>query len=72
MAGQSQQFAVRSYAVLRVIDFMGKEIRTLVDAEMVPGEHQVTFDATGLPAGVYFYQIQLPGVIETKKMVVCK
>ena len=69
MAGQSQQFAVRSYAVLRVIDFMGKEIRTLVDADMTHGEHQLTFDASGLPAGVYFSKLQADGLLEVGKMV---
>jgi hypothetical protein len=68
----SWQSAVRSHVVLRVYDFMGSEIRILVDDDMAPGEHQVTFDAYGLQAGVYFYQLQANGVVETKKMVVCR
>ena len=48
---------------------MGKEIRTLVDCEMTPGEHHVAFDASDFPAGVYFYQLQVNATVETKKLV---
>ena len=65
----SRQSAVSSQGVIKVFNFMGKEVRTLVDEEMKPGKHQVTFDASGLPAGVYFYQIQMNGYIETNKMI---
>ncbi|MCX6251462.1 MAG: T9SS type A sorting domain-containing protein [Bacteroidetes bacterium] len=66
----SSQLAVSSQVVLKVYDFMGKEVRTLTDGEMEPGEHQVTFDGYGLPAGVYFYQLQVNGIVETKKMII--
>jgi hypothetical protein len=39
---------------------------------MVKGEHQVTYDAAGLPAGVYYYQIQAGKRIETKRMIIIK
>jgi photosystem II stability/assembly factor-like uncharacterized protein len=65
----SPHLAVSSHEILKVYDFMGKEIRTLVDKDMVPGEYKVTFYAAGLPAGVYFYQLQVNGHIETKKMI---
>ena len=65
----SWQSAVGSQIVIKVFDFMGKEVRTLVDDEMAPGEHQITFDASGLSAGVYFYQLQVDGTVETKKMI---
>jgi subtilisin-like proprotein convertase family protein len=60
------------HVVLKVFDFMGKEIRTVVDGEMMTGDHQVTFDASGLPSGIYFYRLQANGVVETKKMIVSK
>jgi hypothetical protein len=68
----NQQSAVGSYVKLKVYDFMGKEIRTIVDAKMDPGEHQVTFDATGLPAGVYFYRLEGRGESVTKKLLLIK
>jgi photosystem II stability/assembly factor-like uncharacterized protein len=68
----SWQLAVGSHVTLKIYDFLGSEIRTLVDEDMLPGEHQVTFDASGLPAGVYFYQLQANGMVETKKMTICR
>jgi len=68
----SFKFAVHGKVILKIYDFMGKEIATLVNADFTSGEHRVTFDATGLPAGMYFYQLQANGIVETKKMKVCK
>jgi photosystem II stability/assembly factor-like uncharacterized protein len=68
----SWQLAVGSHLTLKIFDFLGKGVKTLVDADMAPGEHQVAFDASGLPEGVYFYQLQANGMVETKKMVICK
>jgi photosystem II stability/assembly factor-like uncharacterized protein len=68
----SRQLAVCSHVTLKIFDFLGREIRTVVNEDMAPGEHQVNFDATGLPSGVYFYQLQANGTLETKKMVVRK
>jgi photosystem II stability/assembly factor-like uncharacterized protein len=67
-----QPSAVSKWVVIKVFDFMGKEIKILVDEDMAPGEHQVIFDASGLPAGVYFYQFQTNGRVETRKMIVTK
>jgi photosystem II stability/assembly factor-like uncharacterized protein len=67
----SRQLAVCSHVTLKIFDFLGREIHTVVNEDMAPGEHQVIFDATSLPAGVYFYQLQTNGVTETRKMAVC-
>jgi hypothetical protein len=72
LPASTSQLALRSQVVLKVYDFMGNEIKTLVDADMVPGEYQVTFYAAGLPSGVYFYQLQANGMVETKKIVIIK
>jgi hypothetical protein len=57
---------------LRLYDFTGREIKTLVDENEAPGKHQVTFNAAGLPPGVYFYQLKANGKGETKKMIVSR
>ncbi len=53
---------------IRVFDLLGRERATLVDAERV-GEHEVVFDATGLPPGVYFYRAEIGPTVATKRMV---
>jgi hypothetical protein len=66
------QLPKEAYVILKVYDFTGREVKTLVDCYQMTGEHKVKFDASGLPAGVYFFQIQTNGLIHTKKMVLHK
>jgi hypothetical protein len=68
----SQQFTTHNQVLIKVFDFTGKEVSNPVDAIMAPGEHQVTFDASGLPAGMYTCQLQVDGRTESKKMVIIK
>ncbi len=68
----SWYLADRRHVILKVFDFMGREIRTLVDENSSPGEHQVTFNAARLTAGIYFYQLRIGDALETKKMVVVR
>ncbi len=57
---------------LKVFDILGNEIITLVNEEKPAGEYEVDFNATGLPSGIYFYQIKSGNFIETKKMILLK
>jgi hypothetical protein len=57
-----------SRAVLKVFDYMGREVRTLVDSEKVPGMYFENFDAAGLSPGIYFYQLQVDEMLKTLKM----
>jgi hypothetical protein len=68
----SWQLPQDSHIVLKVFDFTSREVKTLVDCDQAEGEHQVTFNAADLPAGVYFYLLQANGSVEIKKMIVIK
>ena len=57
---------------LRVFDVLGREVAALVDGEMQPGNHEVTFDGSRLSSGLYFYRLTVGQVTFTKKMVVLK
>ena len=61
-----------SNIVIKVFDILGNEIETLVDEEKPAGSYEVEFDATGLPSGVYFYQLRSGEFISTKKMILSK
>ena len=63
---------------LVVYDVLGKEIATLLSNEQMEiGEHEVQFDASQFPSGVYFYRLSVTqngNVLynETKKLVLMK
>jgi photosystem II stability/assembly factor-like uncharacterized protein len=57
---------------LKVYDILGRESAILVNEPLSPGSYEVTFDASGLPSGVYFYKLSAGNYTDTKKMVVVK
>jgi hypothetical protein len=61
-----------SFVSLIVYDLLGREVATLVNADLEPGRHVRSFDASGLSSGVYYYRLSAAGVAETKKMIVAK
>jgi hypothetical protein len=57
---------------LTVYDVLGRQIRQLASGTKSTGTYEVTFDATGLPSGVYFYRLQAGDYVETKRMVIVR
>jgi hypothetical protein len=61
-----------SDVTVRVYDIRGKQVTELVNGYRRAGRHQVTFDASNLPSGVYFYQLNAGSVTEMKRMLLIK
>lgn len=57
---------------LIIYDALGKEVETLVDRKLEPGEYEAEFNGENLPSGVYYYKLQAGDYAETKKMVLIK
>jgi len=57
---------------LKVLDVLGRQVAVLVNGAQHAGEHSVRWDASGLPSGVYVYQLEAGGFIATKQMVYLK
>ena len=68
----SYELPVSETVILKVFDILGKEIKTLVNEKQNSGFHQVSFNASALPSGVYFYQLNTQGFTDTKRMVLIK
>jgi hypothetical protein len=68
----SYRLPVNSNVKLKVYDVLGNEVATLVNEEKPTGEYEVEFDATGLPSGIYFYQLEAGNFIQTQKMLLLK
>jgi len=58
--------------VIKVYDMLGKEIAVLVNDKKPNGHHEVTFDGSSLPSGIYFYSINYNKQILTDKMILLK
>tara|TARA_R110000868_G_scaffold294140_1_gene554735 strand:+ start:101138 stop:104020 length:2883 start_codon:yes stop_codon:yes gene_type:complete len=57
---------------LSVFNILGQKVHTLVNENLSAGLHSVTFDATGLTSGVYFYRLTDGINIATQKMLLMK
>ncbi len=77
------QLPVRAYVRLGVYDVLGRQVLVAVNGEQDQGYKSVSFDASGLPSGVYYYRIQVSPVadaatepksyfVDVKKMVLMR
>ncbi len=57
---------------LTVYDAVGREARKLADRVFSEGLHEITFDASSLPSGLYFYTIRAGGYTKTRSMMLAK
>ena len=62
---------------ITIYNMLGRQVRTIINQTQNAGYKSVIWDATndyGKPvtAGIYLYQIQAVGFIQTKKMVLLK
>jgi hypothetical protein len=58
--------------LLRIYDFLGKEVATPVNEIQSPGNHEVIFYNQGLSPGVYYYQLTSGDYSVTKKMLISR
>jgi hypothetical protein len=69
--------AVDSKVSLKIFDVLGQEVATLINGQMAAGSQKVSFDASSLNSGVYFYRIDASGIdgqkfSSVKKMILTK
>jgi hypothetical protein len=62
----------RSHVTLTVFNTLGQLVAMLVEGEMPAGSHEVKFDASRLPSGVYLYRLQAGNHIEVRKALLMK
>jgi hypothetical protein len=64
--------AAPSQVMLRIYNTLGQEIRTLVNEFQEAGRRSVTFDASALSSGLYFYRLNAGRFTNTKKLLLIK
>ncbi len=57
---------------LKIYDVLGKEVVTLVNKQQSPGNYSVTFNASNLPSGIYFYKLTAGNFSQIRKMILLK
>jgi hypothetical protein len=65
---------------LKIYDVLGNEVVTLVNEDRPSGKYEITFDASTLTSGIYFYQLSVgdpeassgKDFIQTMKMILIK
>jgi len=57
---------------LLVLNNLGQVVAIIANENLSAGEHEINWNAEGMPAGVYFYNIQIGNQAGTGKMVLMK
>jgi hypothetical protein len=57
---------------ITVYDMLGREMAVLVNERKQPGNHEVSFDGSGLASGVYLYRFTAGSFAETRRMILLK
>jgi photosystem II stability/assembly factor-like uncharacterized protein len=57
---------------LMLYDVLGREVAVLAQGRRNSGVHRISFNAEGLPGGVYLYKLKADNFVDVKKMVLMK
>ena len=57
---------------LRLYDVLGREVAVMMNEIQTAGAHRLTFDASGMPSGVYLCRLEAGEMMQTRKMVLLK
>jgi tetratricopeptide (TPR) repeat protein len=68
----SYQLPKDGVVTVKVFDILGREIKTLVEGYKAQGTYTISFDASKLASGIYFYQLRAGNFVSTKKMLFLK
>jgi hypothetical protein len=57
---------------LRVYNMLGQVVETFVDEKQRAGAYKIQWNASGQPAGVYFYQLQVDEAVMNRRMLLLR
>ncbi len=61
-----------SHVTIEVFSMLGQQVSTLTNKQYSAGSYTVSFDALGLPSGLYIYRFTSAGYTQIRKMTVIK
>jgi hypothetical protein len=68
----SYRLSVFGDVKINVMNLLGQHVATLFDGVQAPGQHSVTFDAAGLPSGMYIVVLESGGMRDVRKVTLLK
>ncbi len=57
---------------LKIYNSLGEEVKTIEQNYLTSGSHNINFDASNLPSGVYYYRLNAGSYSAVKKMILLK
>jgi hypothetical protein len=60
------------YAKVGIFDVLGRAVETLFEGRQAEGEHTLEWDASGVPAGVYFCRLETGGLVRMIRLVLVR
>ena len=57
---------------LSVYNLLGQLLTVVSEGNQGAGTYEVEFKSGDIPSGIYFYRIEAPGFVQTKKMIIAK
>ncbi len=57
---------------IKIYDILGKEVASIVNENKEPGYYEISYDASNLASGLYFYRIEAGSFTQTRKMMLIK
>jgi hypothetical protein len=61
-----------SFVTLKIYDNLGREVKTLVNTKLMPGNYQIKWDAGKNNSGIYFYRLTAGEKTITRTMILIK
>ena len=58
--------------LLQIYDITGRVVETLVNGELLPGEHEIQWNASDQASGIYFVKLLQGNKTEIKKLILLK
>ena len=61
-----------AHVQLRVFDLLGRLVQTLMNDDKESGRYSTTWNALGMPSGVYFCRMTAGDFVQTQKLVLAR
>jgi hypothetical protein len=61
-----------SKITLNIYNILGEEVATFISDKLYAGSYSYDWDASNFASGVYIYQLEAEGYVQTKKMILIK